>query len=289
MGQLEYVEHQHLWLKTNPDYDEGWLRDRIYDNPKILGLGDLEVRDVERRQPGGGRLDLLLQDAETDHRYETEIQLGATDETHIIRSIEYWDIERKRFPQYEHSAVLIAEDITSRFLNVIGLLNSSVPLIAIQLNAVRVGESISLVFTTVLDRLTLGPAYEDEATYEPKDRSWWENSASTSTLALVDGLMETLIDIDSSLSLNYTKYYIGIRQFERTNNFALFRPKKAHMLLDLKIVITDEISELIETSGLVLNAKEGGTRQRLSLRQIDIDENGEILSELLKLAYVANT
>ena len=98
MGQLEYVEHQHLWLKTNPDYDEGWLRDRIYDNPKILGLGDLEVRDVERRQPGGGRLDLLLQDAETDHRYETEIQLGATDETHIIRSIEYWDIERKRFP-----------------------------------------------------------------------------------------------------------------------------------------------------------------------------------------------
>ena len=234
MGQLEYVEHQHLWLKTNPDYDEGWLRDRIYDNPKILGLGDLEVRDVERRQPGGGRLDLLLQDAETDHRYETEIQLGATDETHIIRSIEYWDIERKRFPQYEHSAVLIAEDITSRFLNVIGLLNSSVPLIAIQLNAVRVGESISLVFTTVLDQITLGPAYEDEATYEPKDRSWWETKGSTSTLALVDGLMETLIDIDSSLSLNYNKYYIGIRQSERPNNFVLFRPRKAHLLLDLK-------------------------------------------------------
>ena len=287
MGQLEYVEHQQLWLKTNPDYDEGWLRDRIYDNPKILGLGDLEVRDVERRQPGGGRLDLLLQDAETDHRYETEIQLGATDETHIIRSIEYWDIERKRFPQYEHSAVLIAEDITSRFLNVIGLLNSSVPLIAIQLNAVRVGDSISLVFTTVLDQITLGPAYEDEATYEPKDRSWWETKGSTSTLALVDGLMETLIDIDSSLSLNYNKYYIGIRQSERPNNFVLFRPRKAHLLVDLSIALTDETSELIETSGLVLSAK--GRRQRLSLRQIDIDENRETLSKLLKLAYVANT
>ena len=30
---------------------------------------------------------------------------------------EYWDIERRRYPQYDHCAVLIAEDITSRFLN----------------------------------------------------------------------------------------------------------------------------------------------------------------------------
>ena len=31
--------------------------------------------------------------------------------------IEYWDIERRRYPQYEHSAVLIAEDVTTRFLH----------------------------------------------------------------------------------------------------------------------------------------------------------------------------
>jgi len=44
--------------------------------------------------------------------YEIEIQLGSTDESHIIRTIEYWDIERKRYPQYDHTAVIIAEDIT---------------------------------------------------------------------------------------------------------------------------------------------------------------------------------
>jgi hypothetical protein len=32
--------------------------------------------------------------------------LGATDESHIIRCIEYWDIERRRYPAYEHCAVL---------------------------------------------------------------------------------------------------------------------------------------------------------------------------------------
>ena len=49
-------------------------------------------------------------------RYKVEIRLGKTDECHIFRTIEYWDLERKRYPQYDHVAVFIAEDITSRFL-----------------------------------------------------------------------------------------------------------------------------------------------------------------------------
>jgi hypothetical protein len=69
--------------------------------------------------PRAGRLDLLLHDPETKRRCEVELQLGSTDDAHILRTIEYWDIERKRFPQYDHCAVLIAEDITSRFLNVV--------------------------------------------------------------------------------------------------------------------------------------------------------------------------
>jgi len=87
------------------------------------------LRDKERIQSSAGRLDLLLQDPDTLKRYEVEIQLGATDESHIIRTIEYWDIERKRYPQYEHAAVIVAEEITSRFLNVIQLFNGAIPLI----------------------------------------------------------------------------------------------------------------------------------------------------------------
>jgi len=80
-------------------------------------------------------LDLLFQDVESTRRYEVEIQLGSTDEAHIIRTIEYWDVERKRYPQYDHTAVIIAEDITTRFLNVINLFNGAIPLVAIQMNA----------------------------------------------------------------------------------------------------------------------------------------------------------
>ncbi len=33
---------------------------------------------------------------------------------------------------YDHTAVIVAEDITSRFLNVISLFNGTIPIIAIQ-------------------------------------------------------------------------------------------------------------------------------------------------------------
>src|SRR3954447_19897890 len=146
----KYFKPERVILKTHPEYNEKWVQDRIAEDPTILGLGDLVLRDKERIQPRAGRLDLLLQNPETKRRYEVELQLGATDEAHIIRANEYWDIERKRYPQYDHCAVLVAEDITSRFLNVIGLFNGTIPLIAIQVQALKVADKVTVVFTTVI-------------------------------------------------------------------------------------------------------------------------------------------
>ena len=71
-------------------FDEYWLQKQIYDNPACLGLGDLESVSKERQQSSGGRLDILLKNPEDDTMYEVEMMLGETDETHIIRTIEYW-------------------------------------------------------------------------------------------------------------------------------------------------------------------------------------------------------
>lgn len=147
---------QTISLRRSEQLSEKWVQDQIADDPSILSLGDLILRDKERPQPGAGRLDLLLQDPETLKRYEVEIQLGATDESHIIRTIEYWDIEKRRYPQYEHAAVIVAEDITSRFLNVIQLFNGHIPLIALKMTAYKVGEEYALTFVKVLDELSFG-------------------------------------------------------------------------------------------------------------------------------------
>lgn len=171
---MKFVKTEVINLKSSTDYNEKWVQQRIIEDPSILGLGDVIVKDSERIQPSGGRLNILLQDPESNRRYEVELQLGKSDESHIIRTIEYWDIERKRYPQYNHCAVIIAEDITSRFLNVISLFNGYIPIIAIQVKALKIEENISLFFTTVLDVINLGTE-EEEAEKEITDRKYWEN------------------------------------------------------------------------------------------------------------------
>jgi hypothetical protein len=171
----------------------------------------LVLRDKERIQPRAGRLDLLLQDVEATRRFEVEIQLGPTDEAHIIRTIEYWDIERKRYPQYEHCAVLVAEDITSRFLNVVALFNGTIPLIALQMQALSIGEYTTLIFTKVMDELSRGLVDEDEdAATAPSDRAYWEKKGNKATVQLADDLLAVAREIDPSLELRYNKYYIGV-------------------------------------------------------------------------------
>ena len=65
-------------LKNHPKYNEKWIQEQIAKDPSILGLGDLTLRAKERIQSSGGRLDLLLEDQNSDapKRYECEIQLG---------------------------------------------------------------------------------------------------------------------------------------------------------------------------------------------------------------------
>ena len=229
-----YTPHERISLKNHPEFNERWVQDLIANDASILGLGELVVRDREKVQPRGGRLDLLLQDPETKRRYEVELQLGSTDESHIFRTIEYWDIERKRYPQYDHCAVLIAEDITSRFLNVVSLFNGTIPLIAIQMQALKIGDSITLVFTTVMDELSRGYIDEDEdAEAAPTDRGYWEKRGSKATLGVADELLTVLKELDPSLEFKYNKFYIGLSKDGRPYNFVTFAPKKTSSTLTL--------------------------------------------------------
>lgn len=282
-----YVKPERLLMRTHPEYSEKWVQQLIADDPSILGLGDLVLRDQERIHPRAGRLDLLLQDAETKRRYEVELQLGSTDEAHIIRTIEYWDIERKRYPQYDHCAVIVAEDITSRFLNVISLFNGTIPLIAIQMQALRVADNITLVFTTVMDEMSRGLVDEDEdAEAAPTDRAYWEKRATKATVTIADDLLETVRQFDASLELKYNKFYIGLSRDGQPYNFVTFRPKKTNLNLDVKLPETDELDAKIEKAGIeTLEYNKRWGNYRLRLTKDLVKSQAELLRELMQLAY----
>lgn len=287
MKNLTYVKPEKISLKNNSELNEKWVQEKIAEDPSILGLGDLILKDKERIQPKAGRLDVLLQNADSNQRYEVEIQLGQTDESHIIRTIEYWDIERKRYPQYDHTAVIVAEDITSRFLNVISLFNGYIPLVAIQLNAIKVGENISIVCTTVLNEMSLGLVDEDEESHEVTDRTYWEEQrGSKMTVSMTDNILEIIKTFAPELSLKYNKFYIGLAQNEQTNNFVIFRPQKTILRVEVRLPRSDEVETKLEGIGLdVMDYDQRWGRYRIRLSKEDVKKHSAFLAEFLSTAY----
>ncbi len=283
---MNYAQFERLNLKGHPIFSEKWVQDRIAQDPSILGLGDVVLKDKERVQPKAGRLDLLLQEADGNRRYEVEIQLGATDESHLIRTIEYWDIERKRYPQYEHTAVIVAENITSRFLNVISLFNGMIPLVAIQMNALKFGDHVGLVFTTVLDHMPLGLVDEDEEIAETTDRAYWEQRGSKQTVVLADRLLDMAKKHDPKFELKYNKFYIGLARDGQAFNFLIFRPKKGFMRFEPLLRDSPEMQERLEASGLdVMDYDKRWGRYRIRLQPSDLEKNRGMLEAIIAEAY----
>jgi hypothetical protein len=226
--------------------DERWLQERIIEDTSILGLGESEIAAREHRQPIGGRIDFLMRDSEAETYYEVEIMLGIVDESHIIRTIEYWDIERQRRPQYDHLAVIVAEQITSRFFNVIRLLNRAVPLIAVQLNAIQLEEGIiGLHPTTVLNvrEETAETDFVDQV--ERTDRLFWEKKVDGDSLAIVDRLVASLRSEGIEPRLTYNRHHIALGT--TGYNFCWFHPRKTAGHCHLEFRANENRDALVST------------------------------------------
>lgn len=274
------VRAENIQLKNNPTIREDAIQQFIFDNPEVLGLGELTPIRREKVQPSGGRLDILLAD-DNDTRYEVEIQLGATDPSHIIRTIEYWDNERKRYPQYDHCAVIVAEEITGRFMNVIQLFNGSIPLIALQLQATKVGEDIQLNFVKVLDRIELGT--DDDAESEPTDRNYWEKKSKV--LKYVDHIYNDVVEYAQGFNLKYNKFYIGLEKDGSATNFISFRPKKNYIYLYIKCREHEERTKRLEETDLEYNYDNRSRSYVIKFNKIDeYNRNKEVVESLIKEA-----
>lgn len=284
---LQFTTHEKLSLRRHPLLNEAWLHDRICEDPSLLGLGDVRVLDRERILSGGGRLDLILFDEENDRRYEVEIQLGSTDPSHIIRTIEYWDLERRRYPAYEHVAVIIAEDITTRFLNVMALLAGSIPIIAIQLDALRVKELILLNFVPVLDQTDLrsDDTCEDDSGGGNVDRAYWDNKAGP-LMRICDLVLEMVnAHATGTHELNYLKNYIGLRVHGVVRNTLYISPKPTKNFVNIGFRASNatEWKERYEQRGVPVQSKKKN-RFGIKLTPEDAEQHRDLLDESIQFA-----
>jgi len=275
--------HKAQKVKLSDHFDELWLQNQIEADPTILGLGDVVVLRRERRQSSGGRLDFLLHDPETETLYEVEMQLGATDETHIIRTIEYWDIEKRKNPSKEHRAVIAAESITNRFFNVIYLLNRAIPIIALQLDVLKVQDDLVLHFTKVLD--TYEPPEDAIALGgEAVDRPYWEGRANPKSVAAADAIIDLCRRSYPDLRVTYNKSHIAVGT--QRQNFCWLHPRKKQIHCHGSFYAeesTDKARAILEQAGVPFTEGEQGDL-RFTLATKDIEDKREALKQAFALA-----
>jgi hypothetical protein len=237
-------------------FDEYWLQNEIGKNPSILGLGDLEVVRREKQQSSGGKLDFLLEDPASDEMYEAEVMLGATDESHIIRALEYWDLERHRWPKRSHTAVLVAEKINRRFFNVIQLLSQTIPVIAIQVKIVEVGGKRVLDFTTILDAYQ-EPECEGREKSSAKSAKFGENYWQANSPAMWDVVQTLFNDVTAKLfpkiNFQFKKSSVSLL----ANRYYVFtvEPKNQHSVIKFWIASGDAGSRLLKLNKIQFNRK----------------------------------
>ena len=268
-------------------FDEFWLQDQIADYPSCLQLGELEVVSRERQQSSGGRLDLLLKDPQDDSMYEVEVMLGETDESHIIRTIEYWDREKRRWPQRQHFAVLVAETITRRFFNVVQLLSQSIPLIAVQVAIVEAGGNRVLHFSKVLDTYE-EPEDETGVTNETYNADYWRTKSAW-TLEAAETLLGVVGAVYPTGILNFVKGYIAI-EVKNNNYFWMHKRSagKSLLLFWCSEVLISEATKLLDEAGLSYVRK--NQTLRLTVDKQIIEANTavfEAVSQVVKQSWEA--
>lgn len=257
----------------------GFIREKDLDD-EGRRYGEAGGNPRGRQQASGGRLDILLKDPEDDSMYEVEVMLGETDESHIIRTIEYWDNEERKWPQRQHSAVLVAETITRRFFNVIQLLNHAIPIIAIQVNVVEADGKKILHFSKILDTYEEPEDDSESGGREYNEDYWKERSPWTldAASALLDATGSTL----PAATLNLRKYHIGI---EVSGNNYMWLNKRASGRSLLSCWFTEPhlpaAIALLEEAGLTYTKK--GQTLRISTDKTAIASKANTLAKIADL------
>jgi hypothetical protein len=165
-----------------------------------------------------------------------------------------------------------------------------IPLVAIQMSALKLNNQVGLAFTTVLDQISFGLVEEDEEAQEVTDRAYWMHRGSKKTIAMADELLEIAKLFDSALELKYNKFYIGLAKNGQPSNFIIFRPKKGFLRFEPRLKSSSSIQEKLENAGLdVMDYDSRWGRYRIRLQPGELEKNKQILTEVIKEAFEASS
>lgn len=248
---------------------EHYIRDYIIDNPKQLGLGDVECVNKEVVNQNG-RMDIKLIDKDNTTHYNVELQLGDADPSHIFRTLAYYKSQQRVYPFKKHYAVLIAEAFNSKWSDVLYMLGESIPFIAIKMDVIKMNGAEGIIFNEHLNTYTEPEVKDNIDTYGV---DYWKQYSPHTYKASMKAR-----DFFGD-GLSFAKDYIAIKA--NNNNHLCFHHRK-EPITSIQFIRNEEMEKMItefkvEPSSLTLS-KNGQTYYNIKAERID-----EYMELLLKL------
>ncbi|HPO74390.1 MAG TPA: hypothetical protein PLJ31_16685, partial [Armatimonadota bacterium] len=117
-------------------------------------------------------------------------------------------------------------------------------------------------------------------------RAYWEKKGSKESVGIVDECLGILKANNPKLELKYNRYYIGLTEDGRPNNFVVFRAKK--QFARAEVLLGDQASwgQRLEAAGLaVLTGEKERARIHFRISRDDPAKNRELLHEIFEAAY----
>jgi uncharacterized protein YdhG (YjbR/CyaY superfamily) len=160
------------------------------------------------------------------------------------------------------------------------LFNGQIPLIAIQLNALKVENALVLNFVTVLDQFSLRRDDTVEVKLQETNREYWEKKAVKKTVDVADKILQMLNEkLDKAQQLNYNKYYIGLTDGIKSRNFIYFKPKKQFTHIYFEVENISDWAEKLDENGI--SATTDKKYVQITVKPEEIKKHEEVFKNLI--------
>lgn len=151
-------------------------------------------------------------------------------------------------------------------------MNRAIPIIAIQVSALKVDDQLILNFTTVLD-IYEEPEDEEKLGGEEVGRPYWIKRSHNNSIAMLDEMIKLAQEETENLKVTYNKHHVALGTSRQ--NCIWLRPRKSPNICHMEIKVgkenIEEVKEELAELGISYNLRKDDIFA-ISLQQEDLDK-----------------